>query len=168
MPVSSDYLQYVLEQLARLPRVSSRRMFGAIGLYSDTVFFGIIDNDTLFFKVDDSTRERYVTRGSQPFRPYKDRPEVSMSYFHVPADVLEDADECRRMFWKMRTSFCPGLASPSAPRRRPLKPSVHPNVPRRNAPSGRLRVAHNVIPQDSLLLGLRSRNGQNFTRAPTL
>lgn len=93
MPVSSDYLQYVLEQLARLPRVSSRRMFGGIGLYSDAVFFGIIDNDTLFFKVNDSTRERYVERGSQAFRPYKDRPEVSMNYFQVPADVLEDADE---------------------------------------------------------------------------
>jgi DNA transformation protein len=93
VPVSSDYLQYVLEQLARLPRVTSRRMFGAIGLYSDAVFFAIIDNDTLFFKVDDSTRERYLARGSQPFRPYKDRPEVSMNYFLVPADVLEDADE---------------------------------------------------------------------------
>jgi DNA transformation protein and related proteins len=93
MAVSSDYLQYVLEQLARLPRVTSRRMFGAIGLYSDGVFFGIIDNDTLFFKTDDSTRENYVARGSEPFRPYKDRPEVSMSYFQVPADVLEDADE---------------------------------------------------------------------------
>jgi DNA transformation protein len=93
MPVSNDYLQYVLEQLARLPRVTSRRMFGGIGLYSDGVFFGLIASDTVFFKVDDSTRERYVSRGSEPFRPYKDRPEVSMSYFQVPADILEDADE---------------------------------------------------------------------------
>lgn len=93
MPVSSDYQQYVLEQLARLPRVTSRRMFGAIGLYSDGIFFAILDNDTMFFKVDDSTRERYVERGCEPFRPYKDRPEVSMSYYQVPADVLEDTDE---------------------------------------------------------------------------
>jgi DNA transformation protein len=91
--VSSDYLQYVLEQLAQLPRVTSRRMFGGVGLYSDGVFFGILDNDTVFFKVDESTRERYVLRGCEAFRPYKDRPEVSMSYFQVPADVLEDADE---------------------------------------------------------------------------
>lgn len=93
MPFSSDYLQYVLEQLARLPRVTSRRMFGGVGLYSDGVFFGLIANDTVYFKVDDSTRERYVSRGCEPFRPYKDRPEVSMSYFQVPAGVLEDADE---------------------------------------------------------------------------
>lgn len=93
MAVSSDYLQYILDQLARVPRVTSRRMFGGVGLYSDGVFFGIIDNDTVFFKTDDNTRETYVARGSQPFRPYKDRPEVSMSYFQVPADVLEDTDE---------------------------------------------------------------------------
>jgi DNA transformation protein and related proteins len=93
MAVSRDYLQYVLEQLARLPQVTSRRMFGGVGLYSDGVFFGIIDNDTVFFKTDDSTRETYIARGSEPFRPYKDRPEVSMSYFQVPADVLEDTDE---------------------------------------------------------------------------
>lgn len=68
-------------------------MFGGIGLYSDGVFFGIVANDTVFFKVDDSTREGYVSRGCEPFRPYKDRPEVSMNYFQVPADVLEDADE---------------------------------------------------------------------------
>ena len=93
MPVSSDYLQYLLEQLARLPRVTSRKMFGGVGLYSDGVFFAIIDNDTLFFKTDDSTRQRYVERGCEPFRPYKDRPDVSMSYFQVPAELLEDADE---------------------------------------------------------------------------
>lgn len=93
MAVSSDFLQYILDQLSRVPHVTSRRMFGGIGLYSDAVFFGIIDNDTVFFKTDDSTRETYVERGSVPFRPYKDRPDVSMSYFQVPADVLEDTDE---------------------------------------------------------------------------
>ena len=28
MPVSNDYFQYVIEQLDRLPQVTSRRMFG--------------------------------------------------------------------------------------------------------------------------------------------
>ncbi|HEY0942351.1 MAG TPA: TfoX/Sxy family protein [Steroidobacter sp.] len=93
MPVSNDYFQYVIEQLHRLPQLTSRRMFGAMGLYSSGVFFGIVDNDTLFFKVDDSTRESYTARGSEAFRPYKDRPDVSMSYFQVPVDILEDADE---------------------------------------------------------------------------
>jgi DNA transformation protein len=93
MAVSPDYLQYVLEQLGGLARVTSRRMFGGMGLYCDGVFFGLIDDDTLFFKVDDTNRPDYVARGMAAFRPFKDRPDQSMSYFEVPADALEDRDE---------------------------------------------------------------------------
>ena len=90
MPVSSDYLNYVLEQLAGLAGVSSRRMFGGAGLYCDEFFFALIDNDTLYLRVDDANRADFTTRGMGQFRPYADRPELSMSYYETPADVLED------------------------------------------------------------------------------
>jgi len=93
MSVTRNYLDYVLEQLAPLSRVTSRRMFGGVGLYQDDRFFGLIDNDTLFFKVDDSNRADYVTRGMNAFRPFPNKPDTSLSYFEVPADVLEDSDE---------------------------------------------------------------------------
>jgi DNA transformation protein len=93
MAVSSGYLQYVLEQLAGVARVTSRRMFGGIGLYSDGLFFGLIDNDTLFFKVNDSNRGDYLARNMAALRPFPDKPDLSMSYFEVPADALEDRDE---------------------------------------------------------------------------
>jgi DNA transformation protein len=93
MAVSNNYLQFVLDQLAALGDVSTRRMFGAVGLYCDEHFFAIIDNDTLYFKVDEATRPDYEARGMGAFRPYADRPEVSMTYFEVPADALEDPGE---------------------------------------------------------------------------
>ena len=117
MPVSSDYLSYVLEQLAGLPRVTSRRMFGAIGLYSDGLFFGLIDNDTLFFKVNDSNRGDYVARNMAAFRPFPDKPDLSMSYFTVPADALEDRDELA--VWA-RKSVAVAAAAPK-PRARAAK-----------------------------------------------
>lgn len=95
-----DYLRWVLEQLSGAGNISSRRMFGAFGLYRNDVFFGIISGDTLFFKVGDVNRADYENRGMAAFRPYRDRPLVSMSYYEVPADVLEDADECVR--WALR------------------------------------------------------------------
>ena len=91
MPVSSDYLAYVLEQLAGLAGLSTRRMFGGVGLYCEELFFGLIDNDTLYLRVNDDNRADYTARGMSPFRPYADRPELSMSYYEAPADVLEDA-----------------------------------------------------------------------------
>ena len=90
MAVSRDYLQYVLEQLAGLGELRSRRMFGAAGLYCAEVFFAIVSDDTLYLRVDDSNREDFTARGMAPFRPFADRPEVSMTYYEVPAEVLED------------------------------------------------------------------------------
>jgi DNA transformation protein and related proteins len=101
MAVTDDYLQYVLEQLAGLGRVTPRRMFGAIGLYHEERFFGLIAGDTLYFKVNDSNRGDYEARGMDRFRPFPDKPTWSMTYYEVPADALEDADEC--MAWARKS-----------------------------------------------------------------
>jgi len=125
MPVTQDYLSYVLEQLAGLPRVSSRRMFGGIGLYSDGLFFGLIDNDTVFFKVNDSNRGDYVARNMPAFRPFPDKPDLSMSYFAVPVDALEDRDELA--VWA-RKSIAVAAAAPK-PRARKAKTAPARKVP---------------------------------------
>ena len=96
MSVSADYLTYVTDQLSGFARVTIRRMFGGAGLYADDVFFALIDDDILYFKVDDTTRAEYLVRGSAPFRPYADDPTYSMSYFAVPPEVLEDAEDVQR------------------------------------------------------------------------
>ena len=93
MSVSADYLAYVVDQLAGFSSLTSRRMFGGVGLYADGVFFGLIDDDTLYFKVGDANRADYTARGCKAFQPTPG--EISMSYFEVPADVLEDADALR-------------------------------------------------------------------------
>lgn len=91
MPVSADFAAYVIDQLSPLGRVVSRRMFSGVGLYADGLFFALIADDTLYFKVDDSTRPAYVARGCRQFQPFADQ--YSMSYYAVPADVLEDPDD---------------------------------------------------------------------------
>jgi DNA transformation protein and related proteins len=96
MAVSKDFVAYVVELLAPLTRVTSRRMFGGVGLYSDGLFFALIADDTLYFKVDDSNRGDYERRGSKPFCPFPDKPEFSMNYYDVPADLLDDGDELSR------------------------------------------------------------------------
>jgi DNA transformation protein len=91
MAVSSEYLDYVHDQLSGLGGVTSRRMFGGAGLYCDEFFFALIDNDTLYLRVNDANRADFTTRGMGQFRPYPDSPQLSMSYYETPADVLEDA-----------------------------------------------------------------------------
>jgi DNA transformation protein and related proteins len=90
--VTPEFRAFVLDQLGAVPQLRSRAMFGGVGLYSGERFFGIVAADELFFKVDDNNRGAYEAAGSEPFRPVADRP-VSMSYFRVPIEVLEDPSE---------------------------------------------------------------------------
>jgi DNA transformation protein len=109
MAVSKNFTAYVLEQLARIANVTSRRMFGGVGLYADGLFFGLIAEDTLYFKVDDSNRPDYEQRGSKPFCPFPDKSEFSMNYFDLPADVLEDAEELTR--WARKSVMVASVAA---------------------------------------------------------
>jgi len=93
MSVQAQYLAYVLEQLTGLGNVTTRRMFGAVGLYSGELFFGLIDDDTLFFKTDVTNAASYQARNMPRFMPQADRPASPMGYHQVPADVIEEAEE---------------------------------------------------------------------------
>ena len=93
MSVSPEYRDYVLEQLARVAPVTSRSMFGGVGIYTDGLFFALMDDDNLYLKVDDGNRSDFEAIGSGPFRPFGD--ERTMQYYELPADVLEDVDALR-------------------------------------------------------------------------
>jgi len=123
MAVSSDYLDYVHDQLSGLGGVSSRRMFGGAGLYCDEFFFALIDDDTLYLRVDDANRVDFTTRGMGQFRPYPDSPQLSMSYYETPVDVLEDA--AALVAWARR-SVAAAMAA--------LKPATKAAKPARAAP----------------------------------
>jgi DNA transformation protein len=118
MAISADFLTYVREQLSALKDLTSRRMFGGVGLYAEGVFFGLIANDVLYFKVGDGNRCDYEARGMSPFRPHPGKPHVSLSYYEVPSEVLEDRDECG--LWARRSV---AVASVTTKKARSLAPS---------------------------------------------
>ena len=92
MPVQDQYLAYILEQLGALGSLRSNRMFGGIGLYSREIFFGLIDDDTLFFKTDESNAAEYQARRMPRFMPPANRPLGPMGYHQVPAEIIEDGE----------------------------------------------------------------------------
>lgn len=95
MTVSSSFRVLVIDQLSRaVTRVRARPMFGGVGIYSGEIFFALISQDTLYFKVDASTRAEFEARGMEPFRPFGDDG-GTMQYYQVPEDVLEDPETLR-------------------------------------------------------------------------
>ncbi|MBI2382041.1 MAG: TfoX/Sxy family protein [Gammaproteobacteria bacterium] len=112
MPVTPDYLAYVQDQLAPLGGISTRRMFGGIGIYREGLFFALIDDDELYFKVDDATRPAYVAADMPPFQPFgEDKP--MNGYYRVPPEVLEDADELAA--WARKAQAVAGRAAARKP-----------------------------------------------------
>ena len=56
MPVSQSYREFVLEQLGRVTPVTGKSMFGGVGIYAQGLFFALIAENRLYFKVDDATQ----------------------------------------------------------------------------------------------------------------
>lgn len=96
MAVSQSFRTFILEQLGRsVPGIRGRNMFGGVGVYAGELFFALMDDDTLYFKADASTRLDFEARGMGPFQPYGEAGET-MQYYRVPDDLLDDADELGR------------------------------------------------------------------------
>jgi DNA transformation protein len=93
MAVSAEFRDYVLDQLRAVTPVTPKAMFGGIGIYSRGLFFALIAQDVLYFKVDAATRPAYEAAGSKPFNPFG---KGTMGYYELPAEVLEDEDELRK------------------------------------------------------------------------
>jgi len=95
MPLSPGFTDYALELLAGLGRVEARRMFGGAGLYRDGVMFAILDDDAVFFRVDDALQAEMEAQGSAPwvYSMKRDGTVREMGYWRMPETAADDPDE---------------------------------------------------------------------------
>jgi DNA transformation protein and related proteins len=151
MSASDGYLTFVLDQLRTvLPMVRVRSMFGARGLYAGDLFFAVIDDDTLYLKVDDETRGDYESRGMPPFQPMEGH--ASMNYSQLPEELLEEPEALRP--WVERAVEVARRArarrttrkSPSTAVKKPTKRSTKKSAKRSIKPSAK-RAARKKTPK---------------------
>ncbi len=118
MPVSQEFLDYLVDQLRELGAVTVRRMFGGAGLYFEGRMFALVADDVAYLKVGDSNREEFVKTGMGPFLPFPDKhgKTVAMSYYEIPAEVLEDPSELAE--WARRAVEVAAAKPPAKPKGR--------------------------------------------------
>lgn len=92
MAKDDSFHQYVMEEVFKdVERITSCPMFGGWGIYKDGIFFALIADGQLYFKVDESNQKDYEKLGSKPFIYQGHRgKKVTMTYWELPADILED------------------------------------------------------------------------------
>lgn len=92
MPITDSVVQQFLGELNQARPVTHRKMFGGIGIYSDGVFFSVIDDDRLFFKVDEVNLPNYQAFQMKQWE-IEGPSGGPMPYYEVPAEIRADADK---------------------------------------------------------------------------
>jgi len=94
MVASDSFAEFLREQLAPLGRITFRRMFGKSGVFCDGVMFGMVTENTLYFRVDDRNRETFKEAEASPPLNYRKKGEtIDLSFWRVPERLFDEPDE---------------------------------------------------------------------------
>lgn len=86
MAASPEYAEYIVDLLTPHYPVSTRKMFGGVGIFCEYGMCVLISSeDVVYFKVDAENRADYESAGMAQF--------MNMPYFQLPEELFEDADE---------------------------------------------------------------------------
>ena len=91
MTVSQEFIDYLEDKLQDAGYIYSKRMFGGVGIYLNDVFFAIVADDILYFKVTVANEAFFEDMKMPWFRPYKDQSR-KMKYRQVPDETIESND----------------------------------------------------------------------------
>lgn len=94
MSSRSEFVAHVQDLLTPLGPLTSGRLFGGHGFKCGGRQFAMIMGDTLYLRVDDTTRLAHERHGMAPFS-YATRKGLVLvrTYSAVPAEWLEDRDQ---------------------------------------------------------------------------
>ncbi|MEG9861042.1 MAG: TfoX/Sxy family protein [Parvularculales bacterium] len=94
MAVSAEYKEMVCELLEGLGAVRIKNMFGGGGVYCEEVMFALIADETLYFKVNETTIPSYEAEGCSPFVfEMANGRSATMSYWSLPDYLYDDPEE---------------------------------------------------------------------------
>jgi DNA transformation protein len=86
------FKDYILDIFEEFPDIVVKRMFSSWGFYSEGIFFAIVFDGELYFKVDDNNKADYGHVESHAFTYKRKGKDVSLSYWSVPEEILEDKE----------------------------------------------------------------------------
>jgi DNA transformation protein len=89
----NEFVTHLLELLEPLGPVQARAMFGGFGIYLKGIMFGLVADNTLYFKVDEKNRPDYEEEGLGPFAYQRGTKKFTMSYYRAPAEAVDNTHD---------------------------------------------------------------------------
>jgi DNA transformation protein len=94
MVASDSFAEFLREQLASLGHVTMRRMFGKTGVFCDGLMFGMVTDDTLYFRVDEHNRAAFKEAASFPPLNYQKKgSSIDLAFWRAPERLFDEPDE---------------------------------------------------------------------------
>src|ERR1700746_4087069 len=94
MVASDGFAEFLREQLEPLGHVTMRRMFGKTGVFCDGLMFGIVADNTLYFRVDDQNQAMFGKAASFPPLNYeKQGRTIDLAFWRAPERLFDEPDE---------------------------------------------------------------------------
>ncbi len=94
MVASDGFADFLRDLLAPLGRVTMRRMFGKTGVFCDGLMFGMVTDDTLYFRVDDDNRADFREAAAFPPLNYEKKgATIDLSFWRAPDRLFDEPDK---------------------------------------------------------------------------
>lgn len=62
-------------------------------MFVDKLMFGLIADNTLYLKIDESSKADFIELGMEPFTYIKNNKPMQMSYYQAPEEIYEDREQ---------------------------------------------------------------------------
>ncbi|MBA3965848.1 MAG: TfoX/Sxy family protein [Nitrospirales bacterium] len=97
----SEYVEFLKEVFEQFGPIHPRRMFGGYGLFHEGLMFGLVADDVLYLKGDETLSPFFVERELEQFSYEKNGKSFKMSYSMAPEEIFDDPVEAKS--WAVRS-----------------------------------------------------------------
>ena len=97
MSASKGFIEYIMELLEPVTAIEGSKFFGGYGIKNNATQFAMIMGNSLYFVVDDHTRQKYEKFGMEPFSYATRKGQVKVRrYFELPEEILTDPEQLQQ------------------------------------------------------------------------
>ena len=93
MKKQSGFIEFLYEVFEEFGQIEIPKMFGGFGVYHDGVMFGLVANDMLYLKADETTKDHFESMGLPQFEYERSGKKIKMSYYRAPEEIFDDREK---------------------------------------------------------------------------